>query len=444
MRPSPAARRATLLAAFAAEFGRAPSVLVQAPGRVNLIGEHTDYNGLPVLPLAIDRQVWMAAAPRDDATVRLANLSSRFAPRTYALSATPEPFAAGDWGNYHQAAVVGLAGALGVGGLRGGDFLVDGDVPPGSGLSSSSALLVASALALLALAERRIEPLALAELAAAAERWVGTQSGGMDQAVCLLARAGHALRIDFDPLSAHPVPVPPGAALVVCHSLVEAEKSGAARDAYNQRVAECRLACRVLERLLGANLPRRLANLGDLARLYPDRAAADFAALLDNALPPRPVTIDEIARRVGISQFQLAANASGAAADATYTLAPRVRHVLSEAERVGQAEAALAAGDWARLAALMDASHASCRDDYEVSSPALEELVAAARESGALAARLTGAGFGGCTINLVAAPDLALFLTRIHRAFYQQRPAARGREHVFVVTPSPGAGVEIV
>jgi galactokinase len=386
----------------------------------------------------------MAAAPRDDPTVRLANLAARFPARSYALSATPAPFGAGDWGNYHQAAVVGLAGALGVGALRGGDFLVDGDVPPGAGLSSSSALVVASTLALLALSQRSIEPLALAELAAAAERYVGTQSGGMDQAVCLLARAGHALRIDFDPLRARPVPVPAGAALVVCHSLVEAEKSGAARDAYNQRVAECRLACRVLERLLGASLPRRLANLGDLARLYPDRAPADFAALLENVLPPRPVTIDEIASRVGISHFQLAASNSPAVADATYVLAPRVRHVLSEAERVVQAEAALAAGAWPALGALMDASHASCRDDYAVSSEALEELVAAARESGALAARLTGAGFGGCTINLVPASDVALFLTRIHRAFYQQRPAARAREHVFVVTPSAGAGVEPV
>jgi len=266
----------------------------------------------------------------------------------------------------------------------------------------------------------------------------------MDQAVCLLARAGHALRIDFDPLQVRPVAVPSGAALVVCHSLVEAEKSGAARDAYNQRVAECRLACRVLERLLGASLPRRLAHLGDLARLYPDRALTDFAALLDHALPPRPLRIDEIAARIGASQTHLTATVGDAAAQGTYLLAPRVRHVCSEAERVARAEVALAAGEWSALAVLMDASHASCRDDYGVSSPALEELVAAAHASGAIAARLTGAGFGGCTINLVPTADVPLFLTRIQRAYYQRRPAARGREHVFVVTPSAGASAERV
>jgi len=119
-----------------------------------------------------------------------------------------------------------------------------------------------------------------------------------------------------------------------------------------------------------------------------------------------------------------------------------VRHVLSEAERVDQAEAALAAGDWLGLSALMDASHASCRDDYEVSGPVLEELVAAAKAAGALGARLTGAGFGGCTVNLVRSGDAALFLAMMERSFYQNKPVAqRRREHCFIVSPSAGASV---
>jgi galactokinase len=309
-------------------------------------------------------------------------------------------------------------------------------------LSSSSAVVVGSALALLAVNDRSLPPLQLAALAAASERYVGTQSGGMDQAVCLLAQPGHALRIDFDPLRARPVTVPAGYAIVVCHSLVEAEKSGASRAAYNGRVVECRLACRVLERVLGASLPRPLASFGELRRLFPDRSLADFAAILENALPPRPLRLEEIADRVATPHEHLAALVGGRPrAGTTYALVQRARHVLTEAERVDQAEAALAAGDWLGLSALVDASHASCRDDFGVSSPALERLVAAAKEAGAVGARLTGAGFGGCTINLVPSGDASLFHTLIERSFYQSTAGVRRGDHCFTVTPSAGASV---
>jgi galactokinase len=432
-----------LVQRFAASFGRRPEVVVRAPGRVNLIGEHTDYNGLPVLPMAIDRDVLIAAAKGEDRDVRLENTAVRFAPRAYRLKDPISPFAAGDWGNYHKAAAQGLLAALAPGALGGGDFLVESNLPSGAGLSSSSALVVGSTLALLAVNDRSLAPLELAELTATAERYVGTQSGGMDQAVCLLAQAGHALRIDFDPLRVRAVAVPPGYAFVVCHSLVEAEKSGAARAAYNRRVIECRLACRALDCLLGAGLPRSLATLGELPHLFPDRSLTDFVAILENTLPPRPLRLEEIAAQLGTPRQQLAAAiGQDAPTDATYAIVQRARHVLTEAERVEQAETALADADWLRLCALMDASHASCRDDYEVSSPELEELVAAAKAAGALGARLTGAGFGGCTINVVPAGDVSFFLAMIERSFYQRRSGARARgEHCFVVTASAGASV---
>jgi N-acetylgalactosamine kinase len=437
------ARVDALLAGFHARFGRRPDLLVRAPGRVNLIGEHTDYNGLPVLPVALDRHVVIAAAARADRAIEIATTAERFPPRSYRLAPVLERFPAGDWGNYHQAAAQGLLGALGADALHGGEFLVDSDVPAGAGLSSSSALVVGSALALLAVNGRNMAPAALAELTAAAERYVGTQSGGMDQTVCLLAEPGHALRIDFDPLRAHPVPIPPGYAFVVCNSLVEAQKSGAARAAYNGRVSECRLACCVLECLLGSTLPRPLAHLGELRRLFGDRSAADFVALLENALPARPLHLAEIAERIGASRDRLAA-AVGADASptATYAIVRRARHVLTEADRVDEAEACLANGDWLALGALMDASHASCRDDYDISSEVLEELVVAAKSAGAVGARLTGAGFGGCTVNLVPDTDTPLFLAMMERSFYHQRPAAlRHRDHAFAVVPSGGADV---
>jgi galactokinase len=441
--PAPAMERAdALVQRFTAHFGRRPEVIVRAPGRINIIGEHTDYNDLPVLPMAIDRHVLVAAAARDDRRAQVANVDAQFAPRSYQLQADVRRFAAGDWGNYHKAASRGLLSSLGADALRGGDFMVDGDIPPGAGLSSSSALVVGSALALLAVNDRSVPPLQLAGLTALAERYVGTQSGGMDQAVCLLAEAGHALRIDFDPLRAHTVPLMPGYSFVVCHSLVAAEKAGATRSAYNRRVVECRLAARVLARLLGASLPRPLTHLGDLRILFADRSLADFAAVLENALPPRPLRLTEIAEAIGTRSEHLAAETgSGVHRDETYDIVRRARHVLSEAERVEQAEAALAAGDWLALSALMDASHASCRDDYDISSPALEELIAAAKAAGAHGARLTGAGFGGCTVNLVPSGDTSLFLAMIERSFYLHKSGARGREHAFTVAPSAGASV---
>src|SRR5262249_33513975 len=154
---------------------------------------------------------------------------------------------------------------------------------------------------------------------------------------------------------------------------------------------ECRLACRALECLLGGGLPRPLVSLGDLTRLFPDRSLVDFAALLENALPPRPLPLDELATYLGTPRAHLLAADHEPQPNATYAVVRRARHVLTEAERVDHAESALRSADWLGLSALMDASHASCRDDYEISSPELEDLVAAAKSAGAVGARLTGA-----------------------------------------------------
>ncbi len=438
--PSPE-RRGALADAFAARYQRPPAVLVRAPGRVNLIGEHTDYNGLPVLPMAIDRHITVVAAARADRCVQLANRDARYPPRRYELQPEPERFAAGDWGNYHQAAAYGLRDALGAAALGGADFLVDGTVPPGAGLASSSALVVGSMLAWLAVGGHAIARGDLAELAARAERYVGTQSGGMDQAVCLLAQPGCALRIDFDPLRVHPIAMrPDDVAVVVCDSLVTAEKSGAARTAYNTRVIECRLACRVLEHLL-AEAAAPASHLGQLQGRRADCHAGDLIGMLESALPSRPLTLDEIAASSGARRRHLAAALGGAKPDATFALVKRARHVLSEAARVERAAAALASGDWALFGALMDASHASCRDDYEISTAEIETLVAAAKTAGALGARLTGAGFGGCAINLVRRADVDRFQRHMEHHFYRAHPAASGREHCFVVHPSAGAEV---
>jgi galactokinase len=439
--PPEAARVDRIVDRFHRHVGHRPAVVVRAPGRVNLLGEHTDYNGLPVLPMAIDRSVLIAAAPRADRTVQMENVDARFATRQFTLANGIAPNPPGDWGNYVKAAAQGLMPDYGTR-LRGGiDAVIDGNVPAGAGLSSSSAVVVASALALLAANDVAPDFHALAELLPGAERYVGTLSGGMDQATSLLAQAGHALRIDFFPLRVRPVPLPPGYSIVVCHSLIAAEKSGAAKQAYNQRVVECSLARRLLEHVLTAAGPVHLHTLGDLVTAFPQRSLLDFVPLLATRVTAQALAVADIATILGADPGQVRTECG--AASEPFAVLRRARHVLSEAVRVDAAERALHSGDAGAFGALMNASHASCRDDYDISCPALEELVAVAREAGAVGARLTGAGFGGCTVNLVATHAVEGVLAAIDRRFYLPRlsAATAPAAHRFVFAPEAGATV---
>ncbi|MCC6406184.1 MAG: galactokinase [Planctomycetes bacterium] len=393
------ARRARQLERFEREFGAARRLRrVRAPGRVNLIGEHTDYNDLPVLPMALQRDTAILFAPRDDARVRLVNLDARFGAREFELSASIAPFAAGDWGNYVKAAAEILAREHGV--TRGFDGVVAGDVPAASGLSSSAALVVASALALRVANGLELESRAFADLCARGERYVGTQGGGMDQAICIHGRRGHAVRIDFAPLRLAPVAMPAEWRFVIANSLVVADKSGSARDAYNSRRASC-------ERALGAVRDA----LGEPAARYPDLLAMHGE--------------DELL-------------AAGARVLAAEELA-RFRHVVGEGLRVERAVEAMRAGDERRFGELMDASHASLAGDYAVSCAELDRLTELQRAAGAAGARLTGAGFGGCTVALCRAERAPALLAALDERFYGPRGAA---SEAFVACASDGAHVE--
>jgi len=327
-----------------------------APGRVNLIGEHVDYHGLPVLPMALRRGIRLEFTPRNDGNVILRNAETRFGSRRFPLSAELVPGPPGDWGNYAMAAAVTVAARYGAHtGLEG---TLSSDLPPAAGLSSSSALVVAVALAILHASGIEADPLGLAEALAEGERFVGTAGGGMDQAASLLGREGHALEISFGPLSATPVPFPGGWAVVVAHTGVSAEKSGGAQEAYNLRRRESGAA---------------LAALGEACGLP--------------GTPPR-----ELLTRVGVTDLLERCRALPAPGG------PWARHALTEAARVEEAVAALRAGALDRFGELLNASHASLRDVYQVSHPRLDALVAAALAAGADGARLTGAGFGGCML----------------------------------------------
>jgi galactokinase len=316
-----------------------------APGRANLIGEHTDHTDGLVLPAAIDRGVTLEA----DMGGERIELMSADADGIVALPADGSSSPETGWGRYVAAVAAELA-ALGrpPAGFRG---RLRSDLPQGAGLSSSAALEVVVGLALCAAASWELPPLELAAACRRAERRaVGVPSGIMDQAASLLGRGGHALRLDCGTLEHRHVPLPVGHVLLVIDSGVERQLEG---SAYQQRTEE-----------LAAALPalggRRPAEVG----------LDELDAVLDG--------LPDVPRR-------------------------RLRHVITENARVRATEAALLAGDLARLGELFAEGHASLRDDYEVSVPELDTLVAAARRHGATAARMTGAGFGGAIVALVDA-----------------------------------------
>ncbi len=402
---------------FRSTFRVEPLAMARAPGRVNLIGEHTDYNALPVLPFAIDRATALAAAPSERP---LLEAVSTAADPAAALPLDADPAAATEpWHRY-------LAAILAVLGPRvpplGARLAIATDLPLASGLSSSSALAVAALLALDAAWELALAPGEVETLAAAAERLAGAETGGMDQAVIVHALADHLLRIDFLPPSRRPVPVPPGWSFVVAASGEPAAKGGAARDAYNERVIGTRIAAALLADMLGVDLDD-VPVLGNIA-------AIDAAPVLVEDLPVR-ASPRSAAASTGVPLSVLTRLANGAFdPDRPIPVRAYARHVLAEAERVDLAVAAVEAADLSALGELMLASHASLRDDYRCSTPRLDALVQALTRAGAAGARLTGAGFGGYAIAVCEAGR--------ERALIEAAERTTGGP-AFAVRPSPGA-----
>ena len=355
------------------------------PGRVNLIGEHIDYHNLPVLPIAIQRRIHIYFRARDDN--RILAISPRFGKREFDWTARLQPSAPGDWENYVKAAAQAIAGKWPV--RRGINAGVGSDLPAAAGLSSSSALLTGLTLALLRAngINPRFED--LMDILPDGEHFVGTRGGGMDHAAVLAAEPGSALLVRFDPVEVERVPIPPDWAFLAAHSLVTAEKSGAVRDEYNsRRVAGAKALEKVgwksyKESLRGAEAPPEL-------KLAPLEAAA-------------------------------------------------FKHVTGEGRRVLDAAAALRKGDAARFGAALNASHDSLRDQLRVSCKELDELVAIAREAGAIGARLTGAGFGGFAVIACRRADRDRIARELVRRFYANKPAFDASKHLIAVEPSAGA-----
>jgi N-acetylgalactosamine kinase len=436
------ARYRGMLRGFASRFQSGQVAIARAPGRVNLIGEHTDYNGLPVLPMAVNRDLAAVFAPRPDATVVLANTDAAFAERSFELQVEIPPYPTGDWGNYAKAAVQGLMEhyrrkGRGLEKLRGFQATVNGDIPAAAGMSSSSALVVLCALMFLAANGLEIRRLELAELLARAEHYVGTQGGGMDQAISLMGRPGEALKIEFFPLRVQPTGLPQGYAVVVANSLVQAAKTAEALDKYNRRPIECRLATAVLRKAFSERHHRDvpLQLLGDLRQEKLAIRQSEIQELAERVLHPEPYRLAEIASLLGRSPETTARSYCRRRDGSIFPEPPegfelwkRYRHVTEEGARVERSFEALQAGEIEEFGRLMCRSHESCRDLYEISCPELDRLVAIALEAGALGSRLTGAGFGGCTVSLVEESGLQPFLSHVARAYYREYLKGPGEE----------------
>ncbi len=383
-----AQRVAALQQTFVQRYGREPQIVVRAPGRVNLIGEHTDYNDGFVLPAAIDLDVLLAAARRDDERVHLLAVDLN-GEDEFSLTAVTR-HEERQWPNYHR----GVAAMLQARGYRlvGADVAFSSNIPIGAGLSSSAAVEVAAAFGFLTLAGQEMDRAQMALACQQAEHeYAGVPCGIMDQLISALGRADHALLIDCRDLSYRHVPVPRGVRIVVADTSVRRDL---ASSEYRVRRAQCEDAVEVLRAELPGIRALRDVSLDDLQRY-------------------RHLLPDVVFRRA--------------------------RHVISENQRVLDTVAALERGDLACVGRLLTESHRSLRDDYDVSSPELDAMVEAAMAvPGCFGSRLTGAGFGGCTVSLVADGAVDDFVSHLSQA-YRERIGRLAM--VYVTRAADGVGL---
>ena len=374
---------------FGEVFGRkGPLYLARAPGRVNLIGAHTDYNLGLVMPVTVDRQVVVLARPRLDRRILL--YSTNFEEKVEFSLDDIKRVRSPSWSNYPRGVAKVLQGS-GVF-LSGMDALIRGDVPLGGGMSSSAALEVASAYAFLAVSDFNLVPRDLARLCRKAENeFVGMRCGILDQFSSIFGKKGFCLLLDCRSLDYELIPFPPDVGIVVCNSMVKRELTD---SFYNRRRRECEEGVRRLKKYTPEIQSLRDVSPADLRR---------YGKFL-----PAPIR-------------------------------KRCLHVVNEIRRTRLAAARLRKGDLKGLGKLIFASQRSCRDFFETSSPELDLLVGTARKvPGLIGSKITGAGFGGCTVNLVekeAIPELKRELTRNYLRAFKRIP------EIYVCRTSPGAAV---
>ncbi|KAK4249199.1 ribosomal protein S5 domain 2-type protein [Corynascus novoguineensis] len=492
--PSETKRWNKLVAQFETQYGHEPEFVSRSPGRVNIIGEHIDYSLYPVLPMAITADALLAVSTSpttEDAssyTIRIANVQgSKFPQHEFSLGfdAVDIDATVHEWTNYFKS---GLRGALELLRKKHGNafkpknmnILVDGTVPTGGGLSSSAAFVTASALAVMvANGEQTVDKTELTELAIVSERAVGVNSGGMDQSASVFSERGSALFVSFTPtLKARPVHFPetnPELVFLIAQSFVTSDKFVTGPIHYNLRVVECTLAAAYLNAVLnppGTQLPTDAAPLGISLHGFQEayfslkehatgttssksvsEQLQELLALTNQTLDKHEgYTREEIAAVLDITVDELNAKFTSRfpVRAERFKLRQRAQHVFSEALRVLQFLALLETSPGSdndtaayntRLGGLLNDTQTSCRDVYECSCAEIDELCAIARRHGSYGSRLTGAGWGGCSVHLVPADRVAAVREAWEKEYYgklsqlsqEQRDAA-------VVVSRPGSG----
>ncbi|KAI5805509.1 ribosomal protein S5 domain 2-type protein [Peziza echinospora] len=466
---------------FVQTYGHKPDFISRSPGRVNIIGEHIDYMLYEVLPMAITADMLLAVSVSKSATstVRISNVAEKFTQRTFEIPKTGDleiDSSSLEWSNYFKAGLRGAIELMRKKGLAAGndpvgmDILVDGSVPTGGGLSSSAAFVCASALAaLVANGETKVNKKELVNLAVVSERFVGVNSGGMDQSASVLGLEGSVLYITFKPaLDAKAASFPkstPALTFVIAKSFVQADKHTTGPVNYNLRVVESTLAAQVLAKKHGLTLPEDNGPLGSTLRGFQDTYFAQESTsstheeqlkkcieLVKTDLPKEEgYTREEITEILGISLEQLTKQymTRFPIRAERFKLRDRALHVFTETLRVfkfmdllDNAPKEVGPEFLTQVGALMNESQDSCRDLYDCSCPELDILCDIARKHGSFGSRLTGAGWGGCSIHLMA-EDKVEVITQAWKKEYYDKYLPNLSEKDFkdaIVVSKPGIG----
>ncbi|KAI9027124.1 galactokinase [Phycomyces nitens] len=442
--PKQGLRYNRLIDQFTEIYGRKPEFIVRSPGRVNLIGEHIDYCGFGVLPMAIERDVVILGTTTDaNSRVHLANSDPKYPAREFDYEGKEKVITIDaselEWSNYFKCGYKGMLERANIDTPKGLSLLVEGNVPAGGGLSSSAAFVCASALAVIVANKLPSTKQNLTEIAIVAERNVGVNSGGMDQSASVFSEKDYALRVEFVPrLSAQRVKLPqtnPPLAFVIANTLVKADKFVTAPRHYNLRVVETKMAGLFLSKAL--ELPKTVDTLKEVLDLYFASSTLSeqqkLAQLLERAeeLFPKDTsggngyTLDEVSAMVGWSNEDLHEKYMSRFPVQTdfFRVRQRTHHVLTEARRVYQFSDACedqSGSDTIKvLGKLMNESQESCKNMFDCSCPEIEQICDIALRHGAYGTRLTGAGWGGSTVMLTDEDNVDKLINAIKDEYYR-------------------------
>ncbi|KAM8804534.1 N-acetylgalactosamine kinase isoform 1-T2 [Eudromia elegans] len=391
--------------------------------------------------MAIEQDILIAVEPVKTQVVHLANTNPSY--HDFSTSAKnieinkTKPL----WHNYFLCGLKGIQEHFGLNNPTGMNCLLDGTIPPSSGLSSSSALVCCAGLVTLRANGKTLSKVELAEICTKSERYIGTEGGGMDQSISLLAEEGTAKLIEFSPLRATDVRLPSGAAFVIANSCVEMNK--AATSYYNIRVVECRLATKLISKSKGLDWKKMLKLQDVQVRL--GVSLEEMLTIVEEVFHPEPYSTEEICKCLGISQEELRTQilSQNTQDVSTFKLYQRAKHVYSEAARVLEFKKICdeaPANAIQLLGELMNQSYISCKEMYECSCPELDRLVDICLQYGAIGSRLTGAGWGGCTVSMVPTDKLDNFLKNVEKAYYQPNIQKLALEHNSLFATKPGRG----